>query len=206
MAKHYRTEGIILKKRERGESDRVFTVFTKDFGKLDLWAVSERKITSKLRGGLEMFCPSEFEFIQGRSKKTLTDAFLLEQHNCIKNNLTKLRVAFRIAETLDMFLKGQTQDLKIWNLLQDSFSALRSKTLGPERCALVYYYFFWNLVSCLGWRPHMKTYTNEEARMLAAFLGGSAFLSLQDTVAKFSTKSLNEISRRYFVEIQKELQ
>lgn len=206
MRIHWRTEGFIVKKADRGESDRIFTVFTKEFGKLDLWAVSERKITSKLRGGLETLCVSEFEFIQGRSKKTLTDAFLLEQHNGIKNNLIKLRVAFRIAETLDMFLKGETQDLKIWNLLQDSFAALRSKTLKLERCALVYYYFFWNLVSYLGWRPHMKTYTSEETRMLAAFLGGSTFLSLQDAVAKFSTKSLNEISRRYFVEIQKELQ
>jgi hypothetical protein len=65
MATHYRTQGIILKTQDVGEADRVFTVFTKQFGKLRLRAVSERKITSKLRGGLELFYLSDIEFIQG---------------------------------------------------------------------------------------------------------------------------------------------
>ena len=65
MFTHYRTKGIILQKTDRGETDRLFTFYTKDFGKLDLLARAERKITSKLRGGLELFYLSEVEFIQG---------------------------------------------------------------------------------------------------------------------------------------------
>ena len=63
MVVYYRTQGIILRKQDADEADRVFTIFTKDFGKLKLRAVSERKITSKLRGGLELFYLSEMEFI-----------------------------------------------------------------------------------------------------------------------------------------------
>ncbi len=34
MAIHYRTQGFILEKINRGEADQLFTVYTKDFGKL----------------------------------------------------------------------------------------------------------------------------------------------------------------------------
>jgi len=78
MFTHYRTEGFILKKIDRGEADRIFTVYTRDFGKLDLLAKAERKIKSKLRGGLELFYLSDIEFIQGKTHKTLTDTILVE--------------------------------------------------------------------------------------------------------------------------------
>ena len=35
MAIHYRTKGIFIKKAARGEADEIFTVYTKDFGKLN---------------------------------------------------------------------------------------------------------------------------------------------------------------------------
>ena len=55
MFRHYRTQGFILKKADRGEADRIFTIYTKDFGKLEILAKAERKIKSKLKGGLGLF-------------------------------------------------------------------------------------------------------------------------------------------------------
>ncbi len=69
MFTRYRTQGIILGKVDRGESDRLFTIYTKDYGIINLLARSERKIKSKLRSGLELFYLSEIEFIQGKAQK-----------------------------------------------------------------------------------------------------------------------------------------
>jgi len=36
MFTHYRTQGIFLKKEDRGEADQLFTIYTKDYGKLEI--------------------------------------------------------------------------------------------------------------------------------------------------------------------------
>ena len=76
MFLNYRTKGFIFKKEDRGEADQLFTIYTKDFGKLEILGKAIRKISSKLRSGAETFYLSEIEFIQGKTYKTLTDAIL----------------------------------------------------------------------------------------------------------------------------------
>lgn len=36
MFVHYRTQGIFLKKQDRGQADELFIIYTKDFGKLEI--------------------------------------------------------------------------------------------------------------------------------------------------------------------------
>jgi DNA repair protein RecO (recombination protein O) len=152
---HYRTQGIVLKKEERGESDQLFTVFTKDFGKLEILGKGIRKITSKLRAGIEIFYLSEIEFVQGKNQKILTDAISIKKFEKIRKNLLKLKIAYKISEVLSNLIKGEERDEKIWLLLKDTFSKLEKYHLKNERLKLIYYYFFWNLISFLGYRPQL---------------------------------------------------
>lgn len=129
MAVHYRTQGIILKKEDLREADRLFTIYTKDFGKLEILGKAIRKIKSKLRGGAEIFYFSEIEFIQGKTYKILTDAVLIENFKNIRKELKRLRIAHLITEALDNLIKGQEKDEKIWNLLNETFNKLNSYKL-----------------------------------------------------------------------------
>lgn len=124
MKEHYKTQGIILKKQDVGEAHRVFTAFTKDFGKIQLWAISERKIVSKLRGGLELFYCSKLEFVEGKNKKVLVEALCINPFLSLRKDLQRLRAAFKIAALIDRLIGGQEQDKKIWNLLLQSFHLL----------------------------------------------------------------------------------
>jgi len=150
MFNHYRTLGFILKKTDRGEADRVFTIYTRDFGKLELLAKGERKIASKLRGGLELFFLSEVEFIQGKNYKTLTDAILIDNFKNLRKDLKILGVLYKISEVFDALIKEAEPDDKIWNLLKEVFE--KFKDIKPE---IVYYYFFWNFLSYLGYQPEL---------------------------------------------------
>src|SRR3989344_5625890 len=124
MSLYYKTEGIILEKINRGEQDRVFRIFTKDFGKLDLWAISERKISSKLRGALEEFYYSSFEFVEGKNRMIITDAFLEDQYEEIRKHLPALQVAWRITQALGGLIPFQQSDQDVWSLLKSVFSIL----------------------------------------------------------------------------------
>jgi len=159
MFLHYRTLGIIFKKEDRAEADQLFTVYTKDFGKLEVLGKAIRKISSKLRSGAEIFYLSEIEFIQGKTHKTLTDAILIEKFENLKNNLNKLKIAYKISQVLDNLVSGQEPDEKIWQLLNETFGKLNKLEISNLKLELLYYYFFWNLVSLLGYRPEISNCT-----------------------------------------------
>ncbi len=157
MFTHYRTQGIIIKKEDRGEADQLFTIYTKDFGKLEILGRAIRKIKSKLRAGAELFYFSEIEFIQGKAYKTLTDAILIEKFKNIRKDLERLVIAYQISEVLDNLVKGQEPDKDIWNLLNEAFIKLNNLQLTTYNLQLIYCYFLWNLFSLLGFKPELST-------------------------------------------------
>src|SRR3990167_7638334 len=106
MTTSYRTAGFVFKKDDRFESDRNFSVFTKDFGRVEVLGKSIRKIASKLRGGIEIFSLSEIEFVQGKNRKTLTDAVLDKKFNNIYTPV-KLDISYKISGLVDNFIKGE---------------------------------------------------------------------------------------------------
>jgi DNA repair protein RecO (recombination protein O) len=152
MFTRYRTQGIILGKVDRGEADRIFTVYTKDFGVLDLLAKSERKIKSKLRSGLEIFYLSEIEFIQGKTQKTITDAILINKFKNLRINIEKLKVAYQISGIASKLLRGQEPDKEIWRLLNETYEKINSPHLKDLKISLIFPYFLWNFISVLGYQ------------------------------------------------------
>ncbi len=153
MFVHYRTKGFVFKKVDRRDAGQLFSVYTEDFGKLKILGKGIRKISSKLRSGIEIFYLSEVEFIQGKSYKTLTDAIAIEKFKDLRRDLARIDVAYRIAGLLDDLIRGEEKDKGVWVLLLEVFERLNSSDLkNPE---LIYYYFFWNFLSLLGYRPEM---------------------------------------------------
>lgn len=156
MRLHYRTKGFIFKKEERGEASRVFKVFTEDYGKLEIYGKSIRKIASKLKGGIEIFCLSEVEFIEGKTHKTLTDASFVKKFKGIAESPGKYRIAEKISKNLDNFLKGQEKDDELFFLIMEAFKELDEAPLRKDYCSLIYYCFLWNFFAHLGYKPEIS--------------------------------------------------
>ena len=156
MTTRYKTRAFVFKKDDINDSDRFFSVFTNDFGRLDIFAKAIRKITSKLRGGIDIFFVSEIEFIQGKSKKTLTDAAAIKRFNNISCDLERLKVACRIGDILDIFIKGEERDENMFDLLNEVFHRLDDSNLNIKKCDLLYYYFLWNALSLLGYHSEVQ--------------------------------------------------
>ncbi len=156
MAIHYRTKGFVLKKIDLREADRIFTIFTKDLGKLKILGRAVRKIKSKLRGGMGLFYLTNIEFIQGKTYKTLTDASLIEGFPNLRKNLKRLKIAYEISEILDDLIKGEEKDERIWDLLKETFQRLNSFSLSIKECWLTYYCFLWNFLLILGYQPELN--------------------------------------------------
>ena len=156
---HYRTQGIFLKKEDRGEADQLFTIFTKDYGKLEVLGRAIRKIKSKLRSGAELFYLSEIEFIQGKSYKTLTDAISIDKFKNLRENHQKLGIAYKIADTLNSFTAPEEQDEKIWQLILATFREIGNWKIENQKLEIIYYYFLWKLFDFLGYAPELYSCT-----------------------------------------------
>jgi len=167
---YHRTKGIVLKKDDRGESDQLFTVYTKDFGRILVLGRAIRKISSKLRAGIDIFYLSEIEFIQGKAYKTLTDALVIEKFSNIRKNLGKLKITYKIAEITDNFLKGEEKDDKLWTLLLDAFRSIDDKELKAKKAKLLLYYYIWHFFSLLGYEFQLYHCAICEKKLIAGQL------------------------------------
>lgn len=166
MFVNYRTQGLILKKEDRGEADRLFTIYTKDFGKLKILAKAVRKISSKLRVGAEIFYLSEVEFIQGKSRKTLTCAIPIEKFRNLRHDLKRLKIAYQIAELTDNFILEPEQDERIWNLLMSVFKKINDLKFSENNLQSICHYFLFHFVAFLGYQINAKDF-NKAKHILA---------------------------------------
>lgn len=156
MTLKYKTRGFIFKKNDVGDSDRVFSIFTDDFGRLDIFAKAIRKITSKLRGGIDSFFISEIEFVQGKNKKTLTDALAIKKFGSIYQDLETFKIAGRIGGVLDDFIKGEQADKEIFTLLNEVMEKLNGQEPIVKYQPLIFYYFLWSFLSLQGYHSEVK--------------------------------------------------
>jgi len=165
MSLKYKTKAIVFAKNDLNESDRNFSVFTDNFGKLDIFAKAIRKSVSKLRSGVDLFFLSEIEFIQGKNKKTLTDTIALERFDNLSKMPERFKVASAISKSLENLIKGQEKDPSLFNLLNETFVRLNCLPQSANYL-LIYYCFIWNLLSLLGYHCQVKKCTNCQEKLV----------------------------------------
>jgi len=65
MYEKYTTDAIVLSQFEHGEQDRIFTLFTRDFGLVRAQARAVRTMGSKMRTALTLFAPTSLSLVRG---------------------------------------------------------------------------------------------------------------------------------------------
>lgn len=67
MYQKYHTEALVLGSRERGESDRVYALYTRDFGLVRARASAVRGEKSRMRYALQHYTRSRVSLVRGKS-------------------------------------------------------------------------------------------------------------------------------------------
>lgn len=87
---YYQTKGLTLTRRDVGEADRLFVVYTRDYGKLEVLAKGGKKTKSKLVAHLEPFLLSEILVAKGKNYDKLAGSYSLYRFNHIWQDVLKL--------------------------------------------------------------------------------------------------------------------
>lgn len=124
MTRTYRTEGIIIKRTNYGEADRILTIFTKHYGKIKAIAKGVRKTTSKKGGNLELFNDVTLFLSEGRNLDIITEAEVINSFEKTRGNLNLVGQAFQIAEVADRLTAEREENRRVFELLRKSFQDL----------------------------------------------------------------------------------
>ncbi len=96
MVEDLKTLGVVLRRTNYGEADRILNIIT-PVGKVAAIAKGVRKARSKLAGGVEMFCLSELQIHQGRSELgVVTSARMLRHYKGILQSYERMELAAEI--------------------------------------------------------------------------------------------------------------
>ena len=98
MAKIYKATGINLKAIPLGESDRLLTILTPEYGLIRVVAPGVRKQKSKLGGRSEIFVVNQLLISKGRSLDRINQAETIISYAGLSQNLGKLAAGQYLAE------------------------------------------------------------------------------------------------------------
>lgn len=131
MGRTYKTEGIILKRTNYGEADRILTIYTKHYGKIRVLAKGVRRITSRRGGNVELFNQAVIFLSQGKNLDSLQEAQVVNSFKSWRNDLKKVVVAYYFCELVDKLTPEGQANPKVFQLLSRFLGKIATASL-PE--------------------------------------------------------------------------
>lgn len=147
----YKTVGIILRRTEFSEADRILTILTPEHGKISAIAKGVRRQNSKLGSHLEIFNQIDFMLARGKNLDVVTSARATKRYDNIVTNYDAMRIGFLVCEMINKLTDSQVARA-VYDLAAATFSGLNefSETHITEL------YFKLHLLDILGYRPDLS--------------------------------------------------
>jgi len=146
-----RTEAVVLRRHDLGETDRIVTLFTAHFGKLRAVAKGIRRPTSKLGGHLELFTHIQLMLAKGRNLDIITQVETISSFLGLREDLWRTSQAYYAAELLDRMTEDHSENGALFRLLVATLD--RVATVRRPDQAIRFYEV--QLLGLLGYRPEL---------------------------------------------------
>ena len=124
------TDAIVLRGRPLGEADRIYTLLTRERGKVDAVAKGARRPKSALGGRLESLAEVRVALHRGRSLDVITEVRTITSH---WNGLVRpdaFATSSLFAETVDLFCEPELPLPEIYALLAGAVAAVAASDVA----------------------------------------------------------------------------
>jgi len=112
-----RYNAIVLKKKEVGETDRLYTLYTDTAGKLMLVAKGVRKPEAKLAGQLETLMQGMIIVVKGRGAGKIAGAVAEQSYIHLRSDFDILKRVMEAVSIFERLVGWEEQDLALFELL-----------------------------------------------------------------------------------------
>lgn len=103
-ARLYRCEGVVIRRRDFGEADRLVTLLTDSYGKLRLLAKGTRRTKSRLAGQLEPYARTSILIARGRNLDIITQGQIVDPMRNLRQDERAISYAAHWAELADQLV------------------------------------------------------------------------------------------------------
>lgn len=158
MSKTYKATGINLKTQVLGESDKIVTILTREFGLIRAVAPGARKHNSSLGGRSGMFVVNELLIAKGRSLDKITQAQTVKTYPGLAQDLGKLAASQYLAEIVLCQALSEHPQEELYELLNEHLRRLEAlpKNEQPSILACLAHAVF-HLLALAGLTPQVQT-------------------------------------------------
>ncbi len=121
-----KSEAIVLKSIKYGDTSKIITLFTKDFGKISVIAKGSRKPKNKFGSSLNplSYINVNFYFKQNRDLQILNNSEIIKNFANIDTNYNSLVATLTLAEFINYITETNEINIEIFNLLLKSIKII----------------------------------------------------------------------------------
>lgn len=148
----YRTRGVVLKRSDLGEADKVLTIYTPHYGKLRAVAKGVRRPSSRLGGHVEEFSHSEMLLAKGRELDVVTQAQTVDSFRGMREDMWRTTHGYYVVELVECFTEERVEEPRLFDLL---VSTLRYLADCPDLFTAVRF-FEVQMLGVVGYRPELS--------------------------------------------------
>lgn len=123
---YFKTEGIILKRRNFEEADRIVTIYTRDYGKTTVIAKGVRRPRSKKAGHLELGNLCKVFIARGKNLDLLTEVELKTAFGISDFTEEKANKIYHLLEIVEILTPDHQSNFRVYNLLHLFLKEIKS--------------------------------------------------------------------------------
>lgn len=147
----YGTQGIVIRRRNQGEADRVLTLCA-PLGKIEVIVKGARKTRSRKAGHVELFARSNFVISRVKNSwDIVSQAEMIEPHALLRSDLLRGTYARYVVELLDNFFAQGEGGQALFDLLDHTLTWLCED--GDSDLSVRFYEQ--HLLGLAGFRPEL---------------------------------------------------
>ncbi|MHB8618334.1 MAG: DNA repair protein RecO [Chloroflexota bacterium] len=164
----YKTEAVVLERRDFGEADRLLTLYTPSRGKVRAIAKGSRRTTSRLSGHIELFTHTGLMLACGRNLDIVTQSQLIHSHERLREDLWRAALGYYVVELVNRFSEDRLESFAVWQALLGVLRDLDGPAEGTQQCIeLAVRRFELRLLEAMGYRPELRSCTGCRERLEA---------------------------------------
>ncbi|EKE16470.1 MAG: recombination protein RecO [uncultured bacterium] len=162
----YKYTSIILGKKDVGETDRIYFLYTLENGKVQALAKGVRRAQAKLAGSLENFTYADITVVRNQGMGKVTSSVIENSFPSIRRDYDSLSKVFNAVNIFNKVVDFGNEDKEVFILLKQYLETMDSQsliaaTMNPveyeEKLELLTAIFLWKLLNVLGYGSELNS-------------------------------------------------
>lgn len=164
-----RTEAVVLRSLDYGETSQIVTLFTREKGKIGVMAKGARHPKSSFGATLQPMAYTQVVFYHKptRNLQTLSESSHVESFHRLREELKTITIGLRIVELVDALMEEEDAHPRVFRLL---VQVLRRLNVEESRVANLWPYVQLRLASILGVEPSVSRANVEAVQSPTGFI------------------------------------